>query len=46
MNKQEFRKMRRDLGTSETTFNISTSESEGYQKEKRKSKKVNTYLKK
>ena len=36
------KKMRRGLGTSRTTLNIPTSESEGCQKEKRKSKKLNT----
>ena len=45
MKKQEFKKMRRGLGTSGTTLNVPTSESEGCQKEKRKSKKLNTYLK-
>ena len=38
-------KMRRGLGTSGTTLNIPTSESQGCQKEKRKSKKLKTYLK-
>ena len=45
MKTQEFRKMRRGLGTSKTTLNIPTSESQGCQKEKRKSKKLKTYLK-
>ena len=36
------KEMRRGLGTSRTTLNIPTSESEGCQKEKRKSKKLNT----
>ena len=44
MKKKEFRKMRRGLGTSRTTFNIPTSESQGCQKEKRKSKKLKYYL--
>ena len=39
-------KMRTGLGTSRTTFNIPTSESQGCQKENRKSKKWKTYLKK
>ena len=43
---QEFKKMRRGLGTSETTLNVPTPESQGLQKEKRKSKKLKTYLKK
>ena len=34
------------LGTSRTTLNIPTSESQGCQKEKRKNKKWKTYLKK
>ena len=37
--------MRRDLGTSGTTLNVPTSESQGCQK-KRKSKKLKTYLNK
>ena len=41
-----FKKMRRSLKTSGTSLNIPTSESEGCQKEKRKSKKLKTYLKK
>ena len=45
MKKQEFRKMRRGLRTPRTTVNIPTSESQGCQKEKRKSKKLKTYLK-
>ena len=45
MKKQEFKNMRRGLGTSSTTLNIPTSESLGSQKEKRKSKKLKTYLK-
>ena len=40
------KKMRRGLGTSRTTLNIPTSESEGCQKEKRKSKKLKTYFNK
>ena len=46
MKKQEFKKMRRGLGTSGTTLSVPTSESYGCQKEKRKSKKLKTYLKK
>ena len=37
--------MRRGLGTSRTTLNVTTSDSQGCQKEKRKSKKLKTYLK-
>ena len=44
MKKQEFKIMRTGLGTSGTTLNISTSESYGCQKEKKKSKKLKTYL--
>ena len=46
MTKQEFKKMRRGLGTSRTTLNVLTSKSQGCQKEKRNSKKWKTYLKK
>ena len=46
MKKQEFRKMRRGLGTSRTSLNVPTSESKGCQKEKRKNKKLKTYLNK
>ena len=46
MKKQEFKKVRRSLGNSGTSLNISTSESLGCQKEKRKSNKLKTYLKK
>ena len=46
MKKQEFKKMRRGLGTSRTPLNVPTSESQGCQKEKRKSKKLKSYLKK
>ena len=46
MKKREFKKMRRGLGTSRTSLNFPTFESEGYQKEKRKSNKLKTYLKK
>ena len=46
MKKQEFKKMRRGLGTSRTSLNIPTSELEGWQKDKRKSKKLKTFLKK
>ena len=45
MKKQEFKNMRRGVGTSRTTLDIPTSESQGCQKEKRKSKKLKTYLK-
>ena len=38
MKKQELKKMRRGLGTSGTTLNVPTSESQGCQKEKRKTK--------
>ena len=44
MKKQEFKKLRRGLGTSGATLNIPTSESEGCQKEKNNSKKLKTYL--
>ena len=46
MKKQEFGKMRRGLGTSRTSRNIPTSKLEGWQKEKRKNKKLKTYLNK
>ena len=46
MKKQEFKKMRRALGISRTTLNIPTFKLYGCQKEKRKSKKLKTYLKK
>ena len=46
MNKQEFKKMRRGLGTSRTILNVPTSKSQGCQKEKRNSKKLKTYLRK
>ena len=39
------KKIRRGLGTSGTTLNAPTSESQGCQKEKRKSKKWKTQLK-
>ena len=45
MKKQEFKKMRRGLGTSGTSLNTPTSKSKGCQKEKRKSKRLKTYLK-
>ena len=45
MKKQEFKKMRKGLGTSRTTLSIPTSASQGCKKEKRKSKKLRTYLK-
>ena len=38
--------MRRGLGTSKTTLNVPISDSQGCQKEKRKNKKLKTYLKK
>ena len=44
MKKQEFKNMRRGLGTSGTTLNAPTYESQGCQKEKKR-KKLNTYLK-
>ena len=48
MMKQELKKKttRRGLETSGTTLNVSISESYGCLKEKRKSKKLKTYLKK
>ena len=46
MKKQEFKKMRKGLGTCRTTLNVLTSKSYGSQKEKRKSKKLKTYLNK
>ena len=46
LKKQEFKKMKRGLGTSRTSLNVPTSESSGYQKEKKKSKKLKTYLNK
>ena len=45
MKKEDFKKMRRGLGTSRTNLNVPTTESYGCQKEKRKSKKLKTYLK-
>ena len=44
MKKYEFKKMRRGSGTSGTTLNVTTSDSQGCQKEKRKKKKLKTYL--
>ena len=44
--KQDFKNMMRGLGTSGAILNVPTSESQGYQKEKNKSKKLKTYLKK
>ena len=44
MKKQECKKMKRGLGTSGAILNVPTSESQGYQKEKNKSKKLKTYL--
>ena len=46
MKKQEFIKMRKGLGTSGSTLNIPKSKSLGCQKEKGKSEKLKTYLKK
>ena len=46
MKKQEFQKMRRGLGTPRTSLNVPTSELQRYQKEKRKSRKLKTYLNK
>ena len=46
MKQQEFRKMRRGLGTSRTSLNVPTSELWGYQKENWKSKTLKFYLKK
>ena len=40
------KKMKRGLGTSRTSLNVPTSESQRCQKEKRKSKKLKDYLKK
>ena len=40
MKKQKFKKMRRGLGTFRTTLNVPTSESQGCQKEKRKSQEI------
>ena len=42
---KRIQKTRRGLGTSRTTINVPTSESQGCQKEKRKTKKLKTYLK-
>ena len=46
MKKQEFKNMRRGLETSRTTLNVLISESQGDQKEKKKNKKLKTYLNK
>ena len=46
MKKQEFKKMRSALGNPRMTFNIPTSELWWCQKERRKSKKLKTYLNK
>ena len=46
MKKQEFGKMRRGVGTSRTPLNIPTSKLWRCQKEKRKDKKLKTYLNK
>ena len=44
--RKKFKKPRIGLGTSGTTLNAQVSKSQGCQKEKRKSKKLKTYLKK
>ena len=46
MKKQEFKKMRRGLGTSVTNLNIPISKLLGCQKEKSNSKKLKTYVNK
>ena len=46
MKKQEFKNLKRGLGTSRTSLNILISDSLGCQKEKRKSKKWKTDLNK
>ena len=46
MKKEEFKNMMRGLGTSRTSLNVPTSELYRCQKEKNKSKKLKTYLKK
>ena len=46
MKKEELKKMRRGLGTSRTFLNVPTYELQRYQKEKRKNKKLKTYLNK
>ena len=46
MKKQEFKKIRIVEGASGTSPNMPASESQGCQKEKRKSKKYGNYLKK
>ena len=46
MKEQEFGKMRRGLGTSGTILNAPRSKLYGCQNEKRKSKKLKTYMKK
>ena len=43
MKEQEFKKMKRGLGTFGTTLNVPTYESKGCHKEKNKSKKLKTY---
>ena len=45
MKKQVFKKMRRGLGTSRISVNVPAPESYRCQKEKRKNKKLKTYLK-
>ena len=45
MKKQELKNMMRGLGTSGTSLSAPTSKSQGCQKDKRKSKKLKTYLK-
>ena len=44
MKEQEFKKMKRGLGTSGTTLNAPISELQRCQKEKNNSKKLKTYL--
>ena len=46
MKKQEFKKNEERLRISRTSLNVPTSELYGYQKEKRKNKKLKFYLKK
>ena len=43
MKKQEFKKMRRDLGTSGTSLNIPTSESQGRQREEEEQEMENLF---
>ena len=44
-NSKKKKKLKRGLGTSRMSQNVLTSELQGYQKEKRKSKKLKIYLK-